>query len=304
MFDLVALGPARRRFGFLLEGVSTWGRLVDRSLEALFPQSPVAVVKPVFVLGLERSGTTLVYSLLAHHPRFYWLSRLDTLFPQSPLATSAVRRFLEETGPARSHLSLPGTISRYEGLVAPSECLPFWSLHMPNPGVIRDDGVLIDTDVSGPSAERLRADLGVRLHIAAKGGFLAKRPGFTLKISYLHAVFPDAIFVDVVRRAEDNIRSLMIAKERSQEVFWGTRVPGWRELVTRSLRFQAEAQLAAVRDTVANATNHLPAGQYVQADYDEIVDSPASAVDSLLKAIGLPASSEVAAAAEKVRRLR
>ena len=151
-------------------------------------------------MGMERSGTTLIYSLLANHPAFYWLSTLDTVLPRSPAVTSVFRRSVERVAAAETYLAVPGTIAESAGTIAPSECGRYWRMFVPDAGTVRQDGVLRAEDVPRGLADRLMHDLGVRLALMDRQRLLAKRPGFALKIPYLRELFPDAIFVDVVRR--------------------------------------------------------------------------------------------------------
>ena len=273
-----------------LHGVPTaWGRAIELAYQRVIPRvSPVPVKQPIFILGMERSGTTLVYSLLANHPDLYWLSTLDTVFPRSPAAVSVVRRAIERMQPDAEYVSLPGAISAsMGGRFAPSECVRFWAGYMPEVGVIRDDGVLTAGDIPGHMSARLTFDLGIRLALMGRERLLAKRPGFALKIPYLHALFPDALFVDVVRAPEDNIRSLAAAKRRARGTFWGTEVPGWREMARRPYREQAQRQLATLRAIVEHDARHLPSGQYVQVSYDQLVDAPAQTTRALLACLRL-----------------
>jgi Sulfotransferase family len=287
----------------LREAWVAWGYAIELGYTAVMPPIvPIPIRQPVFILGMERSGTTLIYSLLANHPAFYWLSTLDTVLPRSPAVTSVFRRSVERVAAAETYLSVPGTIAESAGTIAPSECGRYWRMFVPDAGPVRQDGVLRAEDVPRGLADRLMHDLGVRLALMDRQRLLAKRPGFALKIPYLRELFPDAIFVDVVRRAEDNVRSLVAAKRRSTDEFWGIKVPGWQDLAHRPLQAQAEAQLAAVRAIVERDARGVPAGQYVQVSYDELVESPSQAVRSMLERLSLEPTARMLAASAMVVR--
>src|SRR6266571_7125208 len=42
------------------------------------------IVKPIFITGLGRSGTTLIHTMLSTHPQVNWLSLLCGKFPGRP----------------------------------------------------------------------------------------------------------------------------------------------------------------------------------------------------------------------------
>lgn len=280
-----------------------WGRAIEVAYQLITPSvEPVEVRQPVFVMGMERSGTTLVYSLLANHPEFYWFSTLDTVFPRSPAATSVIRRAFERVAARESYLAVPGTIAESVGRIAPSECGRFWQIYVPDAGQVRDDETLRERDVAPELAASLTLEIGIRMRLLGRGRLLAKRPGFALKIPYLRAIFPDAIFVDVVRRPADNIRSLTTVKSRMGDGFWGIRIPGWQDLTQLPWRLQAERQLEAVRAIVAEDAKNLPAAQYVQVSYDELLRSPQATMSRLLERLSLRPSRRVAGASARVLR--
>src|SRR5580700_8918059 len=47
-------------------------------------QERPAVVKPIFLSGLGRSGTTIIHTVLSDHPRANWLSLFTSKFPARP----------------------------------------------------------------------------------------------------------------------------------------------------------------------------------------------------------------------------
>ncbi|WP_152918054.1 sulfotransferase, partial [Ardenticatena maritima] len=223
-------------------------RPIDRSISILL--SPrwrsQKIERPIFIIGVERSGTTLVYSLLANHPDFYWLSRLDSIIPDCPLLSCFIRRGISFFMPDQNYVAIPRAISRSRGMIPPSECLPYWRRIFnwgSEDNYIVDDDYFTEMDATDSLRKFIYRDLRVRLAFSKKSRLLFKQPGLSLKIRFLNSVFEDAIFLHVIRDPITNFLSLVQAKNRSQEKFWGVKVPGWREFLQSSNEVQSVLQI-------------------------------------------------------------
>jgi len=40
------------------------------------------IIKPIFIIGSGRSGTTILYNLLSTHPELCWFSNISTKYPK------------------------------------------------------------------------------------------------------------------------------------------------------------------------------------------------------------------------------
>lgn len=264
------------------------------------------IVKPIFIIGLERSGTTLLYSILANHPECYWLSRLDSLFPEAPFFSSVVRRLVYSF--ARPvYAAIPGTISRSSGLIPPSECLPYWRRLFgwgDEENYLIPDDCFDEGDVDYRQVAMLKRDLAKRLVFLGKKRLLLKQPGFSLKIRYWNAVFPDALFVHVVRHPMSNLLSLVKAKEKSGEKFWGTKPPGWRGLTKLDFYEQAALQMKTVLDIVERDIQEMdPLHQrYLQVRFEDLLEIPEQSIDTILKFCALGPAAEVVPAITMIEK--
>ena len=141
---------------------------------------------PVFVLGVDHSGTTILYRMLAHHPDLIWLSQFSLRGGEIPgrpgrraagLRDSLMRRVphpwtKEDSGLVRRLVPHPG------------EEPAVWAY------LLEDEGA---------SAERLRETLAAFSARHGNRRLLAKRPAFTRHLPLLRDAFPRAAFVHIVR---------------------------------------------------------------------------------------------------------
>jgi hypothetical protein len=244
------------------------------------------LIEPIIILGVERSGTTLLYSILSNHPELYWFSRLDSILTGAPLMACLIRQ-LASTVFKDVHIASVGTISQTRGLLPPSECLPYWRRIFgwgdENDYLIEDDS-FDEQDLDPERAKTVRFDLRKRLYFLHRTRLLFKQPGFSLKIRYLNALFPDALFIHVIRHPFDNLASLVDAKERSGENFWGTKIPGWRGLIGRDRVSQAALQMKTVLETIENDTRTIEKAsqRFLTVKYEDLQGSPDTSLEEIL----------------------
>jgi Sulfotransferase family len=136
--------------------------------------------------------------------------------------------------------------------------------------------------------------------------FLDKTPENCLRVSYLHALFPDATFVFLRRRAADNVSSLIegwkarprFVKYRLPERLTGlgnmsgnrwsfVLVPEWRELVNAPLEEVCARQYVACNDGVLEARRELPESRWIDVAYEDVVRAPVDELSRVYDELGL-----------------
>ena len=155
--------------------------------------------------------------------------------------------------------------------------------------------------------------------------FVDKTPESCLRVPYLDALFPDASFVFLRRRASDNVNSLIegwrarprFVKYRLPEPLenlgrlsgdrWSfVLVPGWRELRSASLEEICARQYLACNQAVLDARSQMDGSRWVDVAYEELVASPVVELRRLYGELGLAftraAESNAAALADRRAR--
>lgn len=158
---------------------------------------------PLFVLGVDHSGTTILYRMLAHHPDLVWLSQFSLRGGEVPgrsprplagLRDSAARRLphpwtKEDSGLRRRLVPHPG------------EEPEVWAYLLEDPGT---------------SPERVRSVLAGFSRGLGDRRLLAKRPGFFRHLDLLREAFPAAGFVHIVRDGRAVALSLRSKRVRTE----------------------------------------------------------------------------------------
>ena len=174
----------------------------------------------------------------------------------------------------------------------------------------RDRGWDSDGLTAGDVSGRERAYVYTAVRMIVRGArFLDKTPESCLRIGYLDALFPDATFVFLRRRAAPTVSSLLEAwkarprfvKYRLPETLDGlgplsgsqwsfALVPGWRELRRASLEEICARQYVACNEAVLDAQSRIDGNhgdRWIDVRYEDLVSDPLAELRSLYAKLGL-----------------
>ncbi len=166
--------------------------------------------------------------------------------------------------------------------------------------------------------ERERAYVYTAIRLWTRGArFVDKTPESCLRVPYLDALFPDATFVFVRRRAADTVSSLMEGwrarprfvkyhlpetltgiGELSGDVWSFVLVPGWRELRGAPLEEICARQYVACNEAVLDAREALGPERFVDVSYEELTRAPSDELERICAAVGVRFSDETRRFAE------
>ncbi len=266
------------------------------------------VSKPIIIVGAERSGKTLLFSILANHPRLYWLSNLDSLWPTGTIPITLARRILSLRKVDHSYIAVPGTRSRVRGRFPPSECTAYWKRVF---GWGDEENYLIEDDCADEGnlttglGKSLIHDLGLRIFLSGKERLLVEQAGFSLKIPFFNALFPDAIFLHVIRNPFENHDSIVRVKLASDQKLWGVKIPGWRQLVDADPSTQAALQLESVLRIIDEDIVKIQDSEtrFMRIRYEHLVSTPQATIQSVLDFCHLDMAPQVLAGLSGVRNI-
>jgi hypothetical protein len=228
-----------------------------------------AVDRPVFIVGPHRSGTTLLYKILADHPRSGCLDRMNHRFPGLP--------------------GLAALFSKVLGGGGPKECQHFWDHHWDG----ADD--FMGPEQAGPAvALWYRRRVAKVLALRGASRFVGKYPRLSLRLPWLDAVFPGCIFLHMVRdwRAVVNSTVARKLKRNKREGGWfGVRIPGYREMGDLPPEVSSGRIYRIVTRELEAQAPRYP-GRFFRASYEEICADPVAAIRHLAGQCDLPFDPE------------
>jgi hypothetical protein len=165
-----------------------------------------------------------------------------------------------------------------------------------------------DSDALGAAdvTERERAYVYTAVRLWTRGArFVDKTPESCLRVPYLDALFPDATFVFLRRRAADTVSSLMEGwrarprfvkyslpleltglGELSGNLWSFALVPGWRELHDAPLEQICAHQYVACNEAVLAARAGMDPSRWLDVSYEDLVRAPVDEIGRLNLALG------------------
>lgn len=204
---------------------------------------------PIFIVGANRSGTTLLRLVLNAHPRIAIPEEL--IYFRSTMADVPVENWADP--------SLPDdTYAAFVRQFIDQNCEPLSGL---------DRDTLINEVLKGPHdfREPYRRVLEAWAAAHGKERWGEKTPGNLFFVDILLEMFPDAKFIHLVRDPRACVSSMNRASFFSSDTVLNAL--NWRKYVTQG-------------DTLLEG---IPSSQYTTLRYEDLVDTPESCVRALCK---------------------
>ncbi|MGI9038886.1 MAG: sulfotransferase family protein [Gemmatimonadota bacterium] len=235
--------------------------------------------RPIFIIGCNRSGTTLLFRNLSMHPDLWslYIESQDEFYRHWPIDPEQGDRVAELPAP-----KVADALARDL----------YHSAH--NKEQFRDAPVL-----GAIPPKLLQRPLGV-LWKRPPIRLVEKTPANTLRVPMLARVFPDARFVFIVRRGEDVVSSLMEGwknwSETEDESAWRYTKwhylvpPGWQEWTGRPLEDICTFQWTSSTETAKTDLERWAPDRYVELRHEDLIADPTAGYRRIAEFCDLRAS--------------
>jgi Sulfotransferase family len=204
-----------------------------------------------FVVGCGRSGSTLLRAMCDAHPALAVPPESHFIVPLAP--------------PGRDAASRPLDVAGFVDRLCANEHFGLWGLER------ADVAAALESTPPPSYPDAVRRIFALWAEARGKERYADKTPGYVLHIPTLARLFPEAVFIHLIRDGRDVASSFL-------ELGWADRIEDaalhWRLRVRRGRR----------------AGRALPAGRYHELRYEELVADPAAQLRELCAAIELPFS--------------
>jgi hypothetical protein len=270
-------GEKRRRLGdVVLYARNTLLRPRERLLVRRHhrPGAPVC-----FIVGVPRSGTTLLHQLLARHLEVGYVSNFVARYWMAPLhGTSAWRRAYPGATPdgeLRSHLG------RADGPHEPHEFSWFWRYWAPFP----------ESDELRPEELAVFDWTMPKLELEALAGWwgrplvLKNLNHVDLNVPWFAQLLPGSRFVWIERDAAYCVQSVLRSREErygDQREWWSVRPRGYTEWADLPPEEQVVRQLRAITANLEQSNSALP-GRVLRLRYEELTSDPHGALERIAR---------------------
>ena len=233
-------------------------------------------IRPIFVVGVEHSGTTILYRMLARHPHLAWLSQYSmrggeiperTRVPFSPLIKRLGTRFLRTSW--RKNFGIFTMI-----VPNPDEGRQIWDHYLPT-----TKRFLTEEDYTEALAQRVVSFCEQECRSWRKNRLVVKLPWLSRAVLLLNRVFPTANFIHIIR---DGKAVALSNEHKFARSPWGPAV---------ALRESAEYW----KDTVLHLkdANTRIGGRFTVIKYESLCKDVRGIMSSTMKSSGLAEIGEV-----------
>ena len=207
------------------------------------------IVRPIFIVGAPCSGTNIFYRTFAKHPDLAWISNITKKVPSSLWLTRFIMLFRNDH--------------------RPTEANNVWQKFANN-----GDESLGREDASAAARKYLNSVLQNNLQIFNKPRFINKCPGNSVRIEFLKEIFPDAVFIHIIRDGRAAAYSIMRSRLEHSGAYWSVKPPDWQSLLELPLIDACALQWKMTVESILQSAKNLPRGQYMEVKYEEFVARP------------------------------
>lgn len=260
--------------------------------------------KPIIIFGTGRSGTTVISDIIFHHEDLAWHSNYQELLPKSA-AVNYLRRAFDNSLWHITGMNTQNNKSLLnKGFFRPIERYDFWEAVT---------GPRIDFSRSFLLNERATEEerISMRTHFAKMVKY-QKRKRLAFKITgparmeYLTSVFPDAVFIQIMRDPVATVRSWLEVQWSGQitnQLWWtgaysDTELEKAKELSSDQALFAA-FQYRKLMETTAYEIKKLNAKVYT-ANYEDFAKQPKQFIADMMQHINLKPSKFIDGFMEKI----
>ena len=266
----------------------------------------IAIDRPVFIISLPRSGSSMLQDLLCAHPSVAYITNMMYTFPDCFCAAEHFRK--------RLHLDVRGERFLQDsvevGIGSPADPVGMWGAWLKQD--LFELACRPYRIIEFTPGEIAAIHDAIRRVLWCFGGvnrrYLCKTPALLPHILFLRDLFPDARFIHLVRDARPNANSMLklhrLCHEQWQRIRTRRpgvsdqstfvpypRLPGLPELVERfgvdDLRTTAHLWNEAMAFIQA-ARPQIPTNQFHEVRYEDIVARPQEELAHIFRFLDLP----------------
>lgn len=272
-----------------------------------------AIDRPIFVIGMDRSGTSVISEIMSLHGDLGWISNYNHRFRQLP-QLSLLNRITQIPhvgwylrGKKRQDKMVSSRLRKYLPYCDEGDYTLWTQLC----------GRDFTWDFSGggtPSAQtcqRVRNYIHTLLKYQGRTRLIVKLTG-PPRINFLSSIFPDAVFVHVIRDPRAVAASLLKVGYWKEKGGWER--PFWTGLPPEDLRRWARSghlpcvlaavQWARVLEQTWQESEPLLPEQFIEVKYEDFVAAAFGTITALLDRCGLGYSRTVKRYIDRIGNVR
>lgn len=235
----------------------------------------------IFIVGVPRSGTTLISQLIADHGGFSYISNFLAKFWETPYLGSIIERAAEIR---QNKVSYDSNYGNTFYLSEPHEFTYFWEKWFNKGQKVQ---FLSKKELNKINKEKLRSEIAAIEAGCASGPVIFKNPYWTnLQINFLKEVFPNHIFINATRSPFYVCQSIVNARKKvrgSKEKWWSIKPKEYFEFKNLSWEEQIVRQVYYTKKHIEDSLDNLNSKRVLNISYKELCNNPSYFLDQIIK---------------------
>lgn len=286
---------------------------LNRAIAVEDPGGRASSCPIVFLVGCPRSGSTLFLQWLAGIGCISYPTNFIARFWNNPVVGALVQEMLvnprydfrgEFFDVRPVGVDYKSDLGKTAGFLAPNEFWYFWRRFFD----FGDTHELSEDQLLRVDGSRLESDLRAFASVSGKP-LLLKAHLVEWHLEFLAGAVPQSKFLFLDRDPVFVMQSLLEARRRffgDDEHWYSIRPPQYRELLNVSVYEQIGAQVALVRDRVAQQLADLPEERWSRVTYEDFCADSSAVADQINKLIpieGLGSAPDAGIVSRNTRRI-
>lgn len=242
--------------------------------------------EPIFIVGTGRSGSTILFEILAKHPQIAWLSKFCDIFPDRPFINQLFLKAID----------IPFAGDVLTSILHPREWYNFWEYWCKGFGttcrdLFADDVTAGDRNISNTLAKMLTNK---------RNCMMLKITGWP-RIGFLQEIFPNAKFIHIVRDGRAVANSFInqrwwLGWQGPENWRWGKLTEGQMHLwekYDKSFIALSAIEWMILMDAFEKATKNLTTDKYFEVKYEKLCSNPTDVIKEIIGFCDIPWSAEI-----------
>lgn len=238
----------------------------------------IPIQQPIFIVGCHRSGTTVLYEAIAQHPDLVYFTNASNLLPRTPILSNTLCQLLGLNDIVQERFLQDGVTFT---ALTPNEGIRIWEYHESN-----RVNYYLDEIHENPQMEQYLKQT-IQKHLKYMGGkrFINKNPDNSMRLRYLHKLFPDAYFIHIIRDGRAVCSSILKARALAKEFFGsehrhatsGIKSQNWEEIrhVWDTDPIVGSGMLwRSTIETIERDRTFIAPNRYLELRYEDFVAHP------------------------------
>lgn len=239
------------------------------------PGAPV-----IFIVGVPRSGTTLLYQLMARHLEVVYITNAVARYWLAPLW--ALQRRATEV-----RIDLSSDLGRSDGDAAPHEFGWFWQYHAPAAASHH----LTESELDAFDWDFIAAELEAIAGWAGRPLVLKSLPAVDYHIPRFARELPGSVFVHIERDPRFTAQSLLESRRKrygDESTWWSIRPRDLDAWSDRDPVEQVAHQIEDVSRHIKEGLAAVPADRSISLHYEQLVEDPRAEMEKIAQLVGSP----------------